>query len=30
MSNGKPTPLLIHGWRVFAHPLLIAQIEDFV
>ena len=27
MSNGKPTPLLIHGWTVFAHPLFLAQIE---
>ena len=30
MSNGKPTPLLIHGWTVFAHPLFLAQIEAFV
>ena len=27
MSNGKPTPLLIHGWMVFAHPLFLAQLE---
>ena len=30
MSNGKPTPLLIHGWTVFAHPQFLAQIEAFV
>ena len=27
MSAGKPEPLVIHGWTVFAHPLLLAQIE---
>jgi toxin YhaV len=27
MSAGKPTPLVIHGWTVFAHPLVLAQIE---
>ena len=27
MSASKPTPLLIHGWTVFAHPLFLAQIE---
>ncbi len=27
MSNSKPTPLLIHGWMVFAHPLFLAQLE---
>jgi toxin YhaV len=27
MSNGKPAPLVIHGWTVFAHPLFLAQIE---
>lgn len=27
MSNGKPAPLLIHGWTVFAHPLFLAQLE---
>ena len=27
MSNGKPTPLLINGWTVFAHPLFLAQLE---
>ena len=27
MSTGKPEPLVIHGWTVFAHPLVLAQIE---
>lgn len=27
MSTGKPQPLVIHGWTVFAHPLFLAQIE---
>ena len=27
MSNGKATPLLIHGWAVFAHPLFLEQLE---
>ncbi|OWT63875.1 type II toxin-antitoxin system YhaV family toxin [Candidimonas nitroreducens] len=27
MSTGRPTPLVIHGWTVFAHPLFLAQIE---
>jgi len=27
MSAGKTTPLVIHGWTIFAHPLFIAQIE---
>lgn len=27
MSNGEPTPLLIPGWTVFAHPLFLAQLE---
>ena len=27
MSSSKRTPLLIHGWTVFAHPLFLAQIE---
>ena len=27
MSTGKPAPLVIHGWTVFAHPLFLAQIE---
>ena len=27
MSAGKPVPLVIYGWTVFAHPLFLAQIE---
>lgn len=27
MSIGKPTPLVIHGWTIFAHPLFLAQME---
>ncbi len=27
MSAGKPAPLVIHGWTVFAHPLLLVPIE---
>ncbi len=27
MSTGKPAPLVIHGWSVFAHPLFLTQLE---
>ena len=27
MSAGKPAPLVLNGWTVFAHPLFLAQIE---
>lgn len=27
MSTSKPSPLVIHGWAVFAHPLFLAQLE---
>jgi toxin YhaV len=27
MSSGKPAPLVIHDWTVFAHPLFLAQLE---
>lgn len=30
MITGKPAPLVIHGWTVFAHPLFLAQIEALV
>ena len=30
MSAGKPVPLSIHGWTIFAHPLFLAQIEALV
>jgi toxin YhaV len=28
MSDSKPTPLVIHGWTIFSHPLFLAQIDD--
>ena len=27
MKAGKPAPLVVHGWTVFAHPLFLAQLE---
>ena len=27
MTAGKPAPLVIHGWTVFAHPLFLAQLD---
>ena len=27
MSVGKPAPLVIHCWTVFAHPLFLVQLE---
>jgi toxin YhaV len=27
MSAGSHVPLVIHGWRVFAHPRFLAQVE---
>lgn len=27
MRSSKLTPLVIHGWTVFAHPLFLAQLE---
>lgn len=27
MSAGQPTPLIVHGWTIFAHPLFLAQME---
>ncbi len=27
MTGGKPTPLVVNGWTIFAHPLFLAQIE---
>jgi toxin YhaV len=30
MSERKPTPLVINGWTVFAHPLFLAQIETLI
>jgi len=28
MSKGKPTPLVVNGWTIFAHPLFLDQLED--
>lgn len=30
MSDGKPTPLVVHGWAVFAHPLFLDQLETLI
>ena len=30
MSSDHPTPLVIHGWTVFSHPLFLAQLEALV
>ena len=30
MSAPNPTPLAIHGWSIFAHPLFISQIDVLV
>lgn len=27
MNTGKPAPLIINGWTVFAHPLFLVQLE---
>ena len=27
MNAGKPAPLVVHGWTIFAHPLFLAQLE---
>jgi toxin YhaV len=30
MSQGNPTPLVVHGWTVFAHPLFLDQVESLI
>ncbi len=30
MSPGKPAPLVIHGWTIFAHPLFLDQLESLM
>ena len=30
MSGAQPEPLVIHGWKVFAHPLFLGQLEALV
>ena len=27
MSSGKPAPLVVNGWTIFAHPLFVNQVE---
>lgn len=27
MSGGKPTPVVVNGWTIFAHPLFLDQLE---
>ncbi len=27
MNAGRPTPLVVDGWTIFAHPLFLAQLE---
>ena len=28
--SGDASPLVIHGWTVFAHPLFLAQLDDLI
>lgn len=28
MSGAKPTPLVVNGWTIFAHPLFLEQLES--
>ena len=28
--SGEASPLVIHGWTVFAHPLFLAQLDDLI
>lgn len=30
MSEGKPAPLVVNGWTIFAHPLFLDQLETLV
>lgn len=30
LNEGRPGPLVVHGWTVFAHPLFLAQVEALV
>ena len=27
MSTGQATPVVVHGWKVYAHPLFLAQLQ---
>ena len=30
MSGGKPAPLVVNGWTIFAHPLFLNQVEALI
>jgi toxin YhaV len=30
MTGGDPTPLVVNGWTLFAHPLFIDQLDDLI
>jgi toxin YhaV len=30
MSGGKPAPLVVNGWTIFAHPLFLDQLEALI
>ena len=30
MTEAQPTPLVIKGWTIYAHPLFLDQVEDLV
>lgn len=30
MSGGKPTPLVVNGWTIYAHPLFLNQVEALI
>ena len=30
MSGGKPTPLVVSGWTIYAHPLFLNQVEALI
>ena len=30
MSGGKPAPLVVNGWTIYAHPLFLNQVEALI
>jgi len=30
MNGGKPAPLVVYGWTIFAHPLFLNQVEALI
>jgi toxin YhaV len=30
MSGGKPTPLIVNSWTIYAHPLFLNQVEALI